>query len=127
MNKSDFYIKELEIDRNSISSAKQLDEIYKAGEELERENEQKKNEFIQKQNEPILNKLNHLLDLEKEQNKKLQDQIDELKKANETNIKETQEAKNESKKSKMFGWISFGISTFVAIASLIVAIIALCI
>lgn len=125
MDKFNIYMKELGIDKNSIHSAIQISEITKAGEDFEREKERKEKERIQFQNEPIIKQLNFLLDEEKKQNEKLQSQIDELKIANENSMKEAEMSKIEAKKSKRFTWITFIVSSLIALASLVVAIIAI--
>lgn len=109
------------------SSALQVARINKEMKEAYEKNEKKENERIQKQNKPIINEFQRLLDAEKEHTKKLQEQIEELKKANEISIKEVNEAKLEARKYRRFGIITFLISTFLTIASLVVAIIAMCI
>ena len=53
-----------------------------------------------------------------EQNNLLNQQLEESKKSEEL-------AKNESKKSKIFGYISFAVGTLIGLAGLIVALVAL--
>ena len=81
---------------------------------------------------PMIDQLQELLDQTREQNTLLMNQIALMKEENErqkAQIEEVKvaekEAKAEARKSKKFGWISFGVATAISIAALVVSIIAL--
>ena len=81
---------------------------------------------------PMIDQLQELLDQTREQNTLLMNQISLMKKENErqkAQIEEVKiaekEAKAEARKSKIFGWISFGVATVISIAALVVSIISL--
>ena len=81
---------------------------------------------------PMIDQLQELLDQTREQNALLMNQIALMKEENErqkTQIEEAKvaekEAKAEARKSKIFGWISFGVATVISIAALVVSIISL--
>ncbi|MBQ4119078.1 MAG: hypothetical protein IJD45_01655 [Clostridia bacterium] len=62
----------------------------------------------------MFEELKALVESVQEQNRILQSQIDETEKKSE-------EAKRESRKSRIFSWISFGVATVIAIISLIIS------
>ena len=81
---------------------------------------------------PMIDQLQELLDQTREQNTLLMNQIALMKEENErqkAQIEEVKiaekEAKAEARKSKIFGWISFGVATVISIAALVVSIISL--
>ena len=81
---------------------------------------------------PMIDQLQELLDQTREQNALLMNQIALMKEENErqkAQIEEVKvaekEAKAEARKSKIFGWISFGVATVISIAALVVSIISL--
>ena len=79
---------------------------------------------------PMIDQLQELLDQTREQNTLLMNQVALMKEENErqkAQIEEAKvaekEAKAEARKSKIFGWISFGVATAVSIAALVVSIV----
>ena len=81
---------------------------------------------------PMIDQLQELLDQTREQNTLLMNQVTLMKEENErqkAQIEEVKvaekEAKAEARKSKIFGWISFGVATVISIAALVVSIISL--
>ena len=79
---------------------------------------------------PMIDQLQELLDQTREQNTLLMNQVAFMKEENErqqtqvTEAKEAEkEAKAEARKSKIFGWISFGVATAISIAALVVSIV----
>ena len=79
---------------------------------------------------PMIDQLQELLDQTREQNTLLMNQIALMKEENErqqTQVTEAKkaekEAKAEARKSKIFGWISFGVATAISIAALVVSIV----
>ena len=79
---------------------------------------------------PMIDQLQELLDQTREQNALLMNQIALMKEENErqkAQIEEAKvaekEAKAEARKSKLFGWISFGVATAISIAALVVSIV----
>ena len=79
---------------------------------------------------PMIDQLQELLDQTREQNALLTNQIALMKEENKrqqiqvTEAKEAEkEAKAEARKSKIFGWISFGVATAISIAALVVSIV----
>ena len=79
---------------------------------------------------PMIDQLQELLDQTREQNALLMNQVALMKEENErqqtqvTEAKEAEkEAKAEARKSKIFGWISFGVATAISIAALVVSIV----
>ena len=79
---------------------------------------------------PMIDQLQELLDQTREQNTLLMNQVALMKEENErqqtqvTEAKEAEkEAKAEARKSKIFGWISFGVATAISIAALVVSIV----
>lgn len=83
-------------------------------------------EMIKKQDTQIatLQQTNYQL---VEINQKQETTIKELQDLNKKKDDEIAELKLENKKEKKKFWLTFGISTFISVASLIVAIIALCV
>ena len=78
----------------------------------------------------MIDQLQELLDQTREQNALLMNQIALMKEENErqkAQIEEVKiaekEAKAEARKSKIFGWISFGVATAISIAALVVSIV----
>ena len=81
---------------------------------------------------PVVEQLKKLVNETQDQNKILLNQVEILKEDNERQKKMLEDsreaekqAKREAKHSKIFAWISFGISTIIAVAALVVSIIAL--
>ena len=99
-------------DINSINSAYTLGEAEKAMREIERENSKREAQ----RNAPIIDGLHGIVAEMQAQNKILAQQIEDAK-------RESEEAKKDARKAKVFSWISFAISTLIAIASLVVAIV----
>ena len=79
---------------------------------------------------PMIDQLHELLNQTKEQNDLLMNQVALMKEENERQKKQIEEAKvaekeakAEARKSKIFGWISFGVATVISIAALVVSIV----
>lgn len=104
-------MKELGIDPNSIHSASQLQDINREYGFLKEEERREKEALIERQNKSLI--------------EELQRQVKELKKANEFSRYQAEEAKKEASKSKRFAWITFLVSTSIALASLIVALFSI--
>ena len=81
---------------------------------------------------PVVDQMSTLIDNIDEQNDILREQVKLLTEENERQKKQIEEAKvaekeakAEARKSKIFGWISFGVATVISIAALVVSIISL--
>lgn len=79
---------------------------------------------------PVVDQMSTLIDNIDEQNDILREQVKLLTEENErqkAQIEEVKiaekEAKAEARKSKIFGWISFGVATAISIAALVVSIV----
>lgn len=118
---------------NSVTSASVVSDYYE-----QKEKEKEKNvELMRRANMPLLNETRLLneniktqLTKDEEQIELLKKQIAILEKDNElqnTKIKKVEEGKIQAdldaKKAKAFSWVSFGVSTLIAVASLVIAII----
>ena len=100
------------LDFNNINSASVLVNAEIAMREIERENIRKE---IQR-NAPIIDGLHGIVAEMQAQNKILAQQVEDAK-------RESEEAKKDARNAKVFSWISFAISTLIAIASLVIAIV----
>ena len=96
-----------EADMFGISSATGVGEMMKIKEEREAREDERQRKLLA----PVVQALNT--------------QVEELRKENKQREIEVENAKIEAQKAKIFSWITFGITTLIAIASLIVAIIAM--
>ena len=67
---------------------------------------------------PMVEELKSLVAELQEQNSLLKSQIDEAR-------KDSEEAKKEAKRARIFSWVSFGITTAIAVAALVVSIISI--
>ena len=100
------------LDFNNINSASALANAEIAMREIERENARKNAQ----RNAPIIDGLHGIVSEMQVQNKILAQQVEDAK-------RESEEAKKEARNAKVFSWISFAVSTLIAAASLIVAIV----
>ena len=97
---------------NNINSASALANAEIATREIERENARKDAQ----RNVPIVDGLHGIVSEMQAQNKILAQQVEDAK-------RESEEAKKDARNAKVFSWISFAVSTLIAVASLIVAIV----
>lgn len=104
---------EKRIEKNMSPIVNQLQQlVFKTQEQNKILTEQ--NQFLQEENR-----------LQKEQNMLLIEENERQKKqVEDAKVAETQ-AKKESRHSKVFGWVSFGVATVISIAALVVSIISL--
>lgn len=100
------------LDFNNINSASALANAEIAMREIERENARKDAQ----QNAPIIDGLHGIVSEMQVQNKILAQQVEEAK-------RESEKAKKDARNAKIFSWISFSVTTLIAVASLIVAIV----
>lgn len=100
------------LDLNHINSAYSLANAELAMREIERENARKDTQ----RNAPIIDGLQGIVSEMQAQNKILAQQVEDAK-------RESEEAKKDAKNAKVFSWISFAVSTLIAVASLVVALI----
>lgn len=111
------------MDINSINSAKQCLIAFEAAEEEKRKQKIEEEIKIKKLNAPIIQYLQALIEQGNEQIKALQED-NEIQKRQIKKLEENEKrAKHEAKRRKIFSVISFCISTGIAIASLIVAMV----
>ena len=86
-------------------------------------------EISRRSTTPVVEELKALVIGLQEQNRILQSQIDEAKKdsekAKEMARMANEDAKKESKKARIFSWVSFGVATAISVVALVVSIIAL--
>ena len=99
-------------DFKNINSASVLANAEIAMHEIERENIRKETQ----RNAPIIDGLHGIVAEMQAQNKILAQQVEDAK-------RESEEAKKDARNAKTFSWISFAVSTLIAVASLIVAIV----
>lgn len=100
------------LDFNNINSASALANAEIAIREIERENARKDAQ----RNAPIIDGLHGIVSEMQAQNKILAQQVEEAK-------RESEKAKKDARNAKAFSWISFSVTTLIAVASLIVAIV----
>ena len=100
------------LDFNNINSAYSLANVELAMREIERENARKDAQ----RNAPIIDGLQGIVSEMQAQNKILSQQVEDAK-------RESEEAKKDARNAKVFSWISFSVTTLIAVASLIVAIV----
>ena len=99
-------------DFNNINSASAWAHAEKAMREIERENVRKEAQ----RSAPIIDGLHGIVSEMQAQNKILAQQVEDAK-------RESEEAKKDARNAKVFSWITFAVSTLIAVASLIVAIV----
>ena len=100
------------LDFNNINSASALANAEIAMREIERENARKDAQ----RNVPIVDGLHGIVSEMQAQNKILAQQVEDAK-------RESEKAKKDARNAKVFSWISFSVTTLIAVASLIVAIV----
>ena len=100
------------LDFNNINSASALANAEIAMREIERENARKDAQ----RNVPIVDGLHGIVAEMQAQNKILAQQVEDAK-------RESEEAKKDARNAMVFSWISFSVTTLIAVASLIVAIV----
>lgn len=111
------------MDINSINSAKQCLIAFEATEEEERKQKIEEERKIKKLNDPIIQHLQALIKQGNEQIKALQED-NEIQKEQIIKLDEREKrAQKEAKNAKVISIVSFCVSTVIAIASLVVAMV----
>ena len=99
-------------DYSSLNSARAVSNAYDAMRQHEREQERKDAQRIA----PVADGINGIVAQLQDHNKILQAQVEEAQ-------RESEEAKKDARRANILAWVSFGVSTFIALASLLVSII----
>lgn len=107
---NDIYL--TESDLYGVSSASSVGEAIKRKEEREAREDERQRKLLA----PVVQALNTQIE-------ELRKENELIKEENNKRAKEAEESKKEARKAKILSWISFGVSTFIAVASLIVAIV----